>query len=67
MTVKEWARVYPEIAKTLFNCSTDELDNILEEKPVNTNDSGYLTKADVDRLLEILDQEGKIYTVKEKE
>ena len=53
MTVKEWAREYPEIATALFNCSVDELDKILEEKPVNENDSCYLTKADVDKLIEI--------------
>lgn len=54
MTIKEWAKEYPEIATALFNCSVDELDNVLEEKPVNTNDSCYLTKADVDKLIGIL-------------
>ena len=54
MTVKEWAKEYPEIATALFNCSVDELDSILEEKPVNTSDSCYLTKAEVDSLIEAL-------------
>ena len=54
MTIKEWAKEYPEIATALFNCYVDELDSALEEKPVNTNDGCYLTKADVDRLIEAL-------------
>lgn len=54
MTVKEWAKEYPEIATALFNCSVDELNSVLEEKPVNTSDSCYLTKVDVDRLIEAL-------------
>ena len=59
MTVKEWAKEYPKIATALFNCSVDELDEILEEKPVNENDSCYFTKAEVDKLLEILSQQKK--------
>lgn len=54
MTVKEWVREYPEIATALFNCSVDDLDSVLEEKPVDTDDNKYLTKADVDKLMEIL-------------
>ncbi len=56
MTVKEWAKEYPEIATSLFNCSVDDLDSILEEKTANTDDNYYLTKADVDKLIEILGQ-----------
>jgi hypothetical protein len=67
MTAKEWAKAYPAIASALFECAVDELDSVLEEKPVDTNEIGYMTKSDVDRLFEILDQEGKIYTVKERE
>ena len=54
MTIKEWAKAYPEIATALFECSADELDSVLEEKPVDTNEIGYLTKADIDRLFEVL-------------
>lgn len=54
MTVKEWAKEYPEIAISLFNCSVDELDSVFEDKSVNTSDSCYLTKADIDRLTEVI-------------
>lgn len=54
MTVKEWAKEYPEIATALFDCSVDDLDSVLEEKPVDANEIGYFTKADVDKLIEIL-------------
>lgn len=32
MTTKEWAKEYPEIASTVFNCSIDELDSVIEKK-----------------------------------
>ena len=55
MTVKEWAKEYSEIATALFNCSIDDLDSVLEEKPIDDTDNNrYLTKADVDKLMEIL-------------
>lgn len=54
MTVKEWAKEYPEIATSLFNCSVDDLDSVLKEKPVDTDNNGYCTKADVDKLIEVL-------------
>ena len=54
MTIKEWAKEYPEIATALFNCSVDDLDSVLEEKPVDADDIGYLTKADVDKSIRIL-------------
>ena len=62
MTVKEWAKEYPTIAASLFKCSVDDLDSILQEKPVDTNDVGYLTKADVDRIIEEI---GKSKNIKE--
>ena len=54
MTVKEWVKEYPTIAASLFKCSVDDLDNILEENHVDTNGDCYLTKADVDRIVEAL-------------
>ena len=44
------------MATALFECSVDDLDSVLEEKNVNVNDNRYFTKADVDRLIEILEQ-----------
>ena len=54
MTTKEWAKMYPEIATSTFNCSVDELDNILEEKKVNTSDHCYFTKAELDKYNELI-------------
>lgn len=54
MTVKEWAKEYPEIATSLFNCSVNDLDSVLEENPINTDDNCYLTKADVDKIIEMI-------------
>ncbi len=51
MKVKEWDRVYPEIATSLFKCSVDELNDILKEEPIDTSENGYLTKADIDMLV----------------
>lgn len=56
MTVKEWAKEYPEMATALFKCSVDDLDSVLEEKNVGVDDNRYLTKADVDELIDILEQ-----------
>jgi hypothetical protein len=51
MTVKEWAREYPEIATSVFNCSVDDLDSVLEEKHVNKSGNKYLTQADLDKYM----------------
>ena len=55
MTVKEWAKEYPEIATSLFNCSVDDLDSVLEENTANTDNDCYITKADVDKIIEMLE------------
>jgi hypothetical protein len=62
MTVKEWAKEYPEIATSLFKCSVDELDDVLEEEPADTNEACYLTKEDVDMLVNSIQQRRKPMT-----
>ena len=57
MTVKEWAKMYPEIATVLFKCSVDDLDRVIEEEKQRFTSEEreiYLTKADVDKLVEII-------------
>ena len=55
MTIKEWAKEYPKTASSLFECSIDDLDSALEEKPIDDTDNNrYFTKADVDKLMEML-------------
>ena len=54
MTTKEWANMYPEIAISIFNCSVDELDSILEEKQVSISDHCYITKAELDKYNELI-------------
>ena len=56
MTTKEWAKEYPEIAASLFKCSINDLDNVIEEEEKRFKSQEgeyYLTRADVSRLVEI--------------
>ena len=59
MTTKEWAKEYPKIAASLFECSIDDLDRVIEEKEkqfASEDGEYYLRKSDVDKLVEILDR-----------
>ena len=55
MTLKEWAKEYPKIAASLFNCPVNDLDNILEDMSDEDVDiSGYLTREQTDKIIEMI-------------
>ena len=55
MTTKEWAKEYPGIAASVFGCSIDDLDSVIEKQSVKTtsNKHKYITMEEMDRLMEI--------------
>lgn len=55
MTIKEWVKEHPKVAAYLFECSVDDLDNIIDEEVADVNAGDYLTRADIDKLIELME------------
>ena len=51
MTIKEWAKAYPEEAARLFGCPVDDVDNLPAVKN-GPGGSEYATKEYVDHMTE---------------